>query len=686
MSLRRVGWLAAVGLAAVIEISCGQVYRPVVIPVSTIPPNPSNFHAVFGVSTNSLSNPGTAMQIDVSGDSNIGVANMGDNPTHAAILPNDSRVFVAAANTVDPDGITLNTSGGVDVVTAFSPAFDSPLSTGLGIPTTFTLPNIGSVQSASIVAISEAGDTVTVTLSSPIGNARPGATIEISGVSTAGYDGNFPIALVNDTTIQYKDPTTGLASTVGGTAAVPITCSYRPDFVTTTQSTAVFVANYGYPNDPNCNLASTDSVAILNPSLNTVANIGYLPADSRPVAMVETPDTLNLYVLNQNNTVVDLSPTDLSTLANVVIPGINPVWAVAREDSQRVYVVTQADGLLNTIDTQNNTVAPGQSVGGPGANFVLYDKSRNRLYVTNPGNGTSAGALYVFDATADPPAPLGSSTGIVTIPAPAPCAANPVACGPVTPVSVTALADGSRFYVASYAVSSGLCPDPNVTANGCIIPQLTVFDAASLTVKPASSTLSLLAPSLSLLAQGQFAATQYAVPVPPGSPCAPTGIYTPEKVRFRMFTAASADSSHVYVSVCDAGLIADVSATTNTLGTGGTNTPDVLATDLVAPFGSCNAASCSNVVSITSFTIASGIVTFQAANQFIAGQGVVIAGLSSAAGTSLDGLTLTVISSGLSGTQFECVVSAPNVASTPDSGTATPLPPFQNPIFLLTGQ
>src|SRR5215467_15504167 len=97
MSFRRVGWLAAIAIATLLEISCGQVYRPVVIPINITPPSPANFHAVFTISANVPLNPGTALQIDVSGDTNIGVASMGVNPTHAAILPNNSRVFVASA-------------------------------------------------------------------------------------------------------------------------------------------------------------------------------------------------------------------------------------------------------------------------------------------------------------------------------------------------------------------------------------------------------------------------------------------------------------------------------------------------------------------------------------------------------------------------------------------------------------
>jgi hypothetical protein len=50
-----------------------------------------------------------------------------------------------------------------------------------------------------------------------------------------------------------------------------------------------------------------------------------------------------------------------------------------------------------------------------------------------------------------------------------------------------------------------------------------------------------------------------------------------------MFATAAADSSHVYVSICDAGAIADISTTTNTLSQG-TNADDRLVIDLLTPF------------------------------------------------------------------------------------------------------
>jgi hypothetical protein len=73
-----------------------------------------------------------------------------------------------------------------------------------------------------------------------------------------------------------------------------------------------------------------------------------------------------------------------------------------------------------------------------------------------------------------------------------------------------------------------------------------------------------------------------------------------------------------------------------------------------------------NTAQITSFSITSNVVTFQAANSFTAGTTVQISGLSS--GTYLNGQVLTVAST--NGTQFTANFTHANVPSTADSGTA----------------
>jgi YVTN family beta-propeller protein len=511
MSLRRSGRLAAMLVSTLLCISCGQVYRPVVIPLTTTPPNPANFHAVFAVNSNGSYDPvaqppifsfnlGTAMQIDVSGDTSNGVANMGINPTHAAMLANNSRVFVASAGSIDP--------GGVDVITAFTPAFSSSIATGISSVTTFSLPT-----------------------------APPG--------SPAGV---YP---------------------------------YLPVFVAPGQS-SVFAANYGTETQVTVGgtltTVTTDSIAVLNPSLNAVTNIAYLPQGSHPIALAvaENTNVNKLYSANQgSNTVSSFNIVDMSQKNVLNFSGLTPVWLVARGDGQKVYVLTQGDGKLITIDTATDMVTSSLPVGA-GANFILYDPHLQRLYVTNPANST----LSVFSATGGPGdtpqllSAINLASGAVT--------GNYPTCANLCPVSVTALPDGSRVYVASYQLSS--CSDPVFSVSCKVVPQVTVIDAPSNTIKT----------TIFALPAGQSGATSHSVPESfdcmPSVPYTPVGVAVPGtstlgfSTRFRLSTAAAADSSRVYIGVCDAGSVAVINTTTNTI-TLGANVPDTLIANLPAPFG-----------------------------------------------------------------------------------------------------
>jgi YVTN family beta-propeller protein len=532
---------------------------------------------VFGISSNVTSdlanNAGTAMQIDVSGDSIIAETALsgtdapltGWNPTHAAVQPNDARLFVASAGSA---------VGGLDVVAAFSPAFQSTIATGFGPVTAVGLPS----QIASISAISEAGNTVTVTLATPLTNVPPGYTIVIAGVFIPpctqpcnpvpylAYDGSFPLSTIDvtGTTITYTNAVSGLpVPSAGGT----VSFSPQPVFLATASNTAMYVANYNY-----------NSVSAINTNSNFVSNSA--PVGVHPVALAETPDGNKLYVANQgSNTVsslnvVNLSPNAVTGASGSPFSGNTPVWVLARGDSQKVYVLTEGDGQLVTIDTATDMVSSSLPVGA-GANFMLLDPNLNRLYVVNPATN----AVYVFSDTGgtnDTPSLLSATP--LTIPGLGATACP--GCAPPVPVSVAALPDGSRFYVASYQIAAP-CPDTSVSLASCLIPLLTVFDAASLTPKyGTASTLFLLT--------APFATGQYSVPLVDfcAAPVWPA-VYTPATSRFRVFTAAAVDSSHVYVSSCDAGVVADILTADNNANNAGNGTPpDTLITDLPTPYSS----------------------------------------------------------------------------------------------------
>jgi hypothetical protein len=198
-----------------------------------------------------------------------------------------------------------------------------------------------------------------------------------------------------------------------------------------------------------------------------------------------------------------------------------PVWAVARADSGRVYVLS-TNGTIYTIDTGSDSVIDSLVSPAGAANFMFYDRIFNRLYVTNSSSDSTkpgSDTVSIFDVSAGVPSP--ASVNPITIPA---AAASPCGAGAVVPTSVTVLGDGSRAYVASYQLSAGT-----------VCTQLSVIDTGSETV---SKTI-----SLSQVSDNS----------------AETGCGT---VGFRVFAAASGGGANsnfkVYVSQCDAGNVAVV--------------------------------------------------------------------------------------------------------------------------------
>ncbi len=128
MSARRANTLAGLLAAMLLCTSCGDVFRPIQQPIPQPPGDPKLFHFVLMISANAPGFPGSATQIDTSGDTNLGVAAVGKGPVHAAaLLPAATRFFVANAEEDSVSSFFISTSG-------------------IGTPTTISLP-VGSKPS-----------------------------------------------------------------------------------------------------------------------------------------------------------------------------------------------------------------------------------------------------------------------------------------------------------------------------------------------------------------------------------------------------------------------------------------------------------------------------------------------------------------------------------------------------------
>src|SRR5208337_927657 len=111
--MKRFLWLGFALFLYLICSGCGETFRPIIIPNPPTFPNPAAAHTVVSINDNGTVVSGSAMVIDVSGDSDVSVQNVGLAPVHA-VQQSASVVLVAnqSVNGAQADSITkLNFSG-----------------------------------------------------------------------------------------------------------------------------------------------------------------------------------------------------------------------------------------------------------------------------------------------------------------------------------------------------------------------------------------------------------------------------------------------------------------------------------------------------------------------------------------------------------------------------------------------
>jgi YVTN family beta-propeller protein len=279
------------------------------------------------------------------------------------------------------------------------------------------------------------------------GSNNPGAStsIDVSGDTAESRStvGLVPVhaAIVRNGSIVYVanslDDTVSMFSPSSPTPVTTISlpAGSAPSFVATAENATIYVANFG-----------NNTVSAIAMSSNVIEPPIYgIPVGVHPVGLAETPNLQKLYVANRGDAGVGGSVTSINPVDRSVNPPIanatwvSPVSVAARSDGNRAYVLDEGSGMVSAIDTANDNVVSSVSVG-IGANFMLYDPTRNRLYVSNPVANT---VTYL-------------AAGSDALPA--------VVIDVANPISVAALPDGSRAYISSASVSGG-----NVTSRVTVI-------------------------------------------------------------------------------------------------------------------------------------------------------------------------------------------------------------------------
>src|ERR1019366_2941190 len=117
--MKRFLWLGFVVSFCVICSGCGETFRPIIIPNPPQFPNPAASHSVVSINDNGTIVPGSAMVIDVSGDSEASVANVGLAPVHG--VQQTASVFLVVNHSVSgaqADSLTKLNFGGTVISTS----------------------------------------------------------------------------------------------------------------------------------------------------------------------------------------------------------------------------------------------------------------------------------------------------------------------------------------------------------------------------------------------------------------------------------------------------------------------------------------------------------------------------------------------------------------------------------------
>jgi YVTN family beta-propeller protein len=324
----------------------------------------------------------------------------------------------------------------------------------------------------------------------PSAVALPGADthIDVSGDTSAGIVpvGLNPVFLGITTNrafvINQGDTANGTPPTIStytallpqqsivNTITLPST-SQVPVAGTTDSAGDIFIANSG-----------SNTVDVISPALLAVT--ATIPVGVDPVMIAGNASNNKIFVVNQgDNTVTEISTID-NTVIKTIPVGAQPIWAVMSTDGLFVFVVNQGDGTVSVIDTSLDIILPcdtttpscinsGTAIkvgltATPSPNFAFYEPTLRRVYVNNTGeNSISVIKGNAFDLGSNPQV-LPAKIADITLSG--------------TPVSLTALSNGTRAYAALGNCTAPVINHITLLANiaGCTGNQVSVIDVVGL--------------------------------------------------------------------------------------------------------------------------------------------------------------------------------------------------------------
>jgi DNA-binding beta-propeller fold protein YncE len=501
--MKRFLWLGFVLLVYLVCSGCGDTFRPIIIPNPPTFPNPAAAHTVVSINNNGTVVAGSAMVVDVSGDTDVSVANVGLAPVHA--VQQSAGVVLVANHSVSgavADSVTKLTFGNTVIAgttTITMPPNSAPnfVATTESAQAYVLLPAI-----ASVAVVNTNLNTIAATLA--VGN-NPDAMAETPNGQ------KLYVANQADNTISAFNTVDRSTRSVIGSFNGPLWMVARSD------SQRLYVLN------GNGVVSTIDTTSTAGPDNVIDASISVPTA----IYMVYDGNLNRLYLPAGNQlTILDVSQSVPALLATIPVPSFslpnnqNPVPALATAaaalpDGSHAYVSSYA-----SIPSQVNI----SSVSGDGTTATY-------AYTLTSGESLTAGmTIYVSNM----PAAEAEFDGPYIITA---------------TLSGTSACPGTCFQALNSATLSPATPVPATGTGNNIFSQVTVVVTNSNTIKTTVAMPPVPDATIPFLPDGS--------PDPVYAPVCATS-------RFRFMMTYGGDSSRAYDASCDGGMVNIIDTSSNT--------------------------------------------------------------------------------------------------------------------------
>jgi YVTN family beta-propeller protein len=387
--LRRTTVIVPVFLLLLLELGCGDQYRPIANPIVGPGGQPQATHFAYVLNYNP-SGAGSTTKIDVSGDTNLQVLSTGlgsiaeafqgavqgamfvanrDSDTvsefsllatptvlNISLYPGSRPVNLASteqgsmyvansgANTVCPN------TGSVSVINTSTVVATATICVGVNPGPIVQLPNAGKIY------VANEGDN-TISVINPVSQSVTATITQAGGLHqnpvalAASSDGVFVFVVCQGNGTGPGSLEILYTGTDAISASIPLGVGSTSEFLDT-HLNRLYVTNTG---SNTVTVFDVSNVTLgVNPAIPTLATVN---VGSAPVSVTALANGLTFYVANSgSNNVSAISATGFSLVATIPV-GQNPQFIASDPTSSKVYTANAGGGNISIISAANNSVS-----------------------------------------------------------------------------------------------------------------------------------------------------------------------------------------------------------------------------------------------------------------------------------------------------------------------------------------